>query len=879
MKYKLVLLLAAVVVIFAFRNSPPVKPKVLVFTKTAGFTHASIPAGVAAIIKLGKANNFSVDTTSKSSMITEDSLSKYAAVIFLQTTGDLLNNYQEAELERYMQAGGNFVGIHAAADAEYDWGWYGRLIGGYWKSDSPVQDVTLKIVDKNHPATRGMPDAWTRKDEWYNFKKLSGDIHVLIAIDADHPLTWYHNVENGRAFYTNLGHTEESYKDPAYLKHLLGAIQWAIGDNKKLDYARCTTLRVPEENRFVKTQLVQGTFYEPTEMTILPNLDILIAQRRGELMLYKNGTGTVKQVGKLDAYFKTLHTKGVNAEEGVLGLKADPDFKTNHYVYIYYSPSDTSVNRLSRFTFENDTIDNKTEKIVLQLYSQREICCHTGGSVAFGPGRMLFVSTGDNSTPFDEPGKKSFNTNSYAPLDDRPEFVNFDARRSAGNTNDLRGKILRIKMNEDGSYEIPDGNLFPKGTDKTKPEIYVMGDRNPYRIQVDQKNSFLYWGEVGPDARFDSLDTRGPMGYDEFNQAKQAGFFGWPYFVGNNFPYHEYNYATGVSGPAFDPLHPVNNSRNNTGLKDLPPAHAAMIYYPYGVSKEFPQVGTGGRNAMAGPIYYTDMFPKTTRMPDYFDRKVIFYDWIRGWIKLLTLTPNGDLDKMEPFMQSTKFNNPIDMETGPDGKIYVLEYGSGWFAKNKDAGLARLDYNKGNRAPEIAGISTNKSYGALPLPVVFTVKATDPEKDKMTYTWNLGNGIKKTTTVPKLAYTYTKKGKYIVSVEVKDESDATTLSKTTTVMAGDETPLKNNSANAAGMALMVSLDCKSCHKQNEKSIGPSFTDIAVKYPNNASSTSHLTKKILEGGHGVWGDVSMPPHASMSTTDIKKILNWIYSLKK
>jgi cytochrome c len=158
---------------------------------------------------------------------------------------------------------------------------------------------------------------------------------------------------------------------------------------------------VPEENRFVRTTLIQGTFYEPTEMTILPNLDILVTQRRGEIMLFKNASKTIKQAGFLDAYFKS-HTKGVNAEEGVLGIQADPDFKTNHYVYIYYSPADTSVNRLSRFTMTGDTIDNKTEKIVLQLYSQREICCHTGGSIAFGPDHMLYVSTGDNTTPFDE---------------------------------------------------------------------------------------------------------------------------------------------------------------------------------------------------------------------------------------------------------------------------------------------------------------------------------------------------------------------------------------------------------------------------------------------------------------------------------------------
>src|SRR6185437_5754704 len=150
--------------------------------------------------------------------------------------------------------------------------------------------------------------------------------------------------------------------------------------------------------------------------------------------------------------------------------------------------------------------------------------------------------------PFDEPGKPKYNTHAFAPLDDRPGFENHDSRRSAGNTNDLRGKILRIKMKADGSYDIPEGNLFPKGTQKTRPEIYVMGDRNPYRISVDKKNDNLYWGEVGPDAGEDSLDTRGPRGYDEVNQARAAGNFGWPYFVGNNYPYHEYDFATGKSG-------------------------------------------------------------------------------------------------------------------------------------------------------------------------------------------------------------------------------------------------------------------------------------------------------------------------------------------
>ena len=148
---------------------------------------------------------------------------------------------------------------------------------------------------------------------------------------------------------------------------------------------------------------------------------------------------------------------------------------------------------------------------------------------------------------------------------------------------------------------------------------------------------------------------------------------------------------------AFDPAKPVNNSRNNTGLKNCPGA-PAFIWYPYAESNDFPQVGTGGRNAMAGPVYYTDMFPKETRYPDYYNKKLFIYDWIRGWIKAVTMKPNGDFDKMEPFMSSTQIQQPIDMEIGPDGKLYVLEYGSGWFTKNPDAGFSRIDFNGGNRA-------------------------------------------------------------------------------------------------------------------------------------------------------------------------------------
>ena len=934
----------SLVALFVFAcNSRSGKPRVLVFSKTSGFRHSSIPAGKAAIMKLGQENGFDVDTTENAGYFIEDSLKNYSAIIFLNTTMDVLNSYQEADFERYIQSGGGFVGVHSATDTEYDWGWYGRLVGAYFLGHPKNQTAMLNVVDQTHISTKHLPKQWQRLDEWYSFKNLSKDVKVLITIDEktyeggkngdNHPMAWYHEYDGGRAFYTALGHTDESYAEENFLKHLLGGIQYSIGDNKKLDYGNAKTLRVPDEDRFTKTTLAVGKFFEPTELTVLPNLDVLISQRRGEILLYKNGDSGIKQAGYLNVYWKT-NTKGVNAEEGLLGIKADPNFGKNHFVYIFYSPIDTSVNRLSRFKFENDSIDLKSEKVVLQFYSQREICCHTGGSIAFGGDGLLYLSSGDNSTPFNEPNQPYVNQG-FAPLDDRPGHEQYDARRSAGNPNDLRGKILRIRIKDDGSYEIPDGNLYPKGQQGTKSEIYVQGTRNPYRISVDQKNSFLYWGEVGPDAGNDSLDTRGPRGYDEVNQARQAGFFGWPLFVGNNYAYREYDYGSGSSGTFFDPAKPINKSRNNTGLQQLPPAQPAFIWYPYAESKDFPQVGTGGRNAMAGPVYYTDMFSKETRLPDFYNKKLFIYDWIRGWIKVVTLRPNGDLDKMEPFMGSTKFNSLIDMEVGPDGKLYLLEYGSGWFSKNQDAALSRIDYNAGNRAPKISNIAVNKTSGTLPFQLVATVEAKDPESSKLTYVWHLGNGIKEETTEPKLSYTFQKAGDYSISVEVKDEEKATTKSNVINVYAGNEAPVvdiqiagnksfyfpnkrveysvnvkdANNTVPAQnlstlfvsadymegrdmaaasqghqvmteamiGKSLILSLDCKSCHKADEKSIGPAYIEVAKKYEKDPEAVSYLVNKIIKGGSGVWGEVAMPAHPNLSESDTKQMVSYIQSL--
>ncbi|MEO6547371.1 MAG: ThuA domain-containing protein [Ferruginibacter sp.] len=213
-------------------------PAVLVFSKTSGYHHASIPAGIEAIKQLCLANKFTVESTDDSLAFTDKNLAKYKAVIFLSTTGNVLGEEQQKAFENYIQKGGGFVGIHAATDCEYNWPWYVKLVGASFLSHPQQQVAKLIVVDKNNISTKHLPDVWERKDEWYNFKNMNPDVKVLIKIDEtsytggkngdNHPMAWYHAYDGGRAFYTELGHTDESFSDPAYLGHLLGGIIYAI---------------------------------------------------------------------------------------------------------------------------------------------------------------------------------------------------------------------------------------------------------------------------------------------------------------------------------------------------------------------------------------------------------------------------------------------------------------------------------------------------------------------------------------------------------------------------------------------------------------------------------------------------------------------------
>jgi cytochrome c len=923
------------------QNINPLQGKrVLVFSKTAGFRHSSIPYCTKAIQDMAKANGFEVDTTENGARFNEENLKKYKVVIFNSTTGNVLTEPQQIAFERYIQAGGGFMGIHAAADTEYDWAWYGKLVGGYFtnhpgKNVSNVQSGKFIIKDKTHISTNFMPDSVIRKDEFYAFKNFNPDVKVLFTVDEKsykegtmgdfHPMAWYHEYDGGRAFYTNWGHTNETFSEEIALKHIWGGLQWAAG-GLALDYSKVKSQLPPDENRFIRTVLAEK-LDEPTELTVLDNGKVLFIQRKGLMKVFDPTKKTVKTVADLNVF--------TGNEYGLMGLNIDPKYNQNHWVYLFYSPHSgqpDTAQRLSRFVYDDvkDTLVMSSEKVILRVPVKRTGCCHTGGSIDWDAQGNLFLSTGDDTNPF--------NSDGYGPIDNKEGRSGWDARYTSSNTNDLRGKILRIKPLDDGTYEIPEGNLFPKGMAMARPEIYVMGNRNPYRISVDKRTGFLYWGEVGPDAGENS-NKYGPRGHDEVNQARKAGYFGWPLFVADNKAYNQRDFKKDSTWAKFDPMKPINDSPHNTGLRELPPAQKAFIYYPYKESPEFGDiVGIGGRNAMAGPVYYAGDYDANSKVkfPSYLEGKFFAYDWMRDWINLVTMKPNGDFVSMERFMPNTKFSHPMDMMFAKDGSLYMLEYGQNWFAQNDDARLTRITFNAGNRVPEVM-IVADKKVGSMPLKVVFSSQGTnDPDGDKLTYEWTFAKGLPKSN-LPNPSFTFAKAGIYNPTLKVKDAAGNVT-EKTVEIKVGNEVPkvdlaikgnksfywndnkiayevkvsdkedgsLENkkikdedvqvnidylegfdktiiaqghqaNMSVSSGKRLIELSDCKSCHSVDQKSIGPNYKEIAKKYKGRGRQITALSDKIIKGGGGVWGEQPMAAHPQLKKEEVDEMVKYIMSL--
>ncbi len=416
-------------------------------------------------------------------------------------------------------------------------------------------------------------------------------------------------------------------------------------------------------------QVLMTALTDPMELAVAPDGTVYVVERGGAILQWDPRTGMQQRIGYIPVY--------MIIEDGLLGLALDPDFEDNGWMYVFYGPADGSDSRLSRFTIKDDAVDPASEKILLHVPMQREACCHAAGSLAFGPDGTLYIAVGDNTDHIDTAG---------GPIDERPGHAIADAQLTSSNTNDLRGKILRIKPEPDGTYTIPEGNLF-EGDAQHRPEIYAMGLRNPFRIAVDQESGWLYFGDVG---NGDPPNDRGGWGWDEFNQARGPGNFGWPYVTGDNQPYRDFDYTTGAIGEPFDPFRLVNDSPNNTGAKDLPAALPSMIWYTFGESAEFPEMGAGGVNPMAGPVYRRAHSHTATALPDYYIGKHFIYDWMRNWVQLVSFDETGDLASIEPFLPGMQFSRPMDMEVGPDGALYVIEWGKGFWGSNADAQVVRV---------------------------------------------------------------------------------------------------------------------------------------------------------------------------------------------
>ncbi len=528
----------------------------------------------------------------------------------------------------------------------------------------------------------------------------------------------------------------------------------------------------PADNEFEVTTLAKGgdKTGEPIAMAVLPDRRVLHTSRDGRVWL-TTPNATTSLAGTIPVYS--------HDEDGLQGIAIDADFATNRWVYVYYAPPLTTPagdapdngvgpaafeaykghNQLSRIKLtEAGTLDLASEQQILQVPADRGICCHAGGEIDFDAQGNLYLSTGDDSNPFQQDG--------YTPIDERDtRNPAFDAQRSSANTNDLRGKLLRIKVAADGSYTVPEGNLFAPGTDKTRPEIYAMGFRNPFRFSVDRTTGWIYLGDYGPDAG-GANPTRGPGGQVEFNLIKSAGNYGWPYCHGRNDAYNDYDFATGVSGAKFDCAAPKNTSPRNTGLVDLPPARPAWIAYD---ACNVPQFGCGSESPMGGPTYHFDASnPSKTKFPAYFDGKNFAYEFGRGWLRTLTGTDETAMPAIESFLDSFDFKQLINIEFGPEGSLYVLDYGTGYFSGDANSAVYRVDYVQGTRTP-IAELKASKTSGPAPLTVEFDATGSnDPDGTEVTYAWDFNGDGTTDSTALKASHTYATAGRYTATLAVTD---------------------------------------------------------------------------------------------------------------
>ncbi|GHF30724.1 transcriptional regulator [Streptomyces griseoluteus] len=755
----------------------------LVFHASAAEESPTVDAGIEAIESIGltgpEDQRFKTVATDDASVFTnEKRLGTFNAVVFLTGGGDVLDPEQEAGLEAYLKAGGGFLGIHDAARTEPYSDWFTGLIGARPASASPaaVQRATVEIPDRSHPATRGLPLEWKRPDKWFNWaSNPTGKVHTVAKVressyrpgtganGVDHPVSWCRDYSGGRSFYTGMGGTVESFAETDFRDHLRGALLWTTrlsrADCKATIDANYSAVRVTQPNQPGQ----QDQIGEPHGLVVAPDGRVLyigrgggtneapvvtdwnnpdIGKGTGQIHVYDPATKKVTLAGALTVFGnKGGGDELTKVEEGLLGIELDPGFESNGWVYLHYTPhsgldrdKQVAERRVSRFTLDRATnkLDLASEKVLLKWPVQVHSCCHAGGGMAWDSKGNLYIATGDNNS--------SGFSDGYSGNNPQPNYKGLsfaDARRTAGNTHNLNGKILRIHPEPDGTYTLPEGNLFTgkeqdEGGGKTRGEIYVMGVRNPARISVDKKTDILYAGWVGPDAGAPST-TWGPAKYDTFAAITKAGNHGWPFCMGNKQPYRDRNLPDPTKPLGwYDCDAPKNESPNNDGLVNLPPVTGNTIWYsPQGGAPDFPRNAAGvpsykneeatyllpwlkggGQATMDGPVYRYDAAKAGSgAWPEYWDGKWFvgdFYDADNPRHAVLTdpktVGKGGlpvtaeSLKKIIPVGQGG-IRNLMDWKFAPDGSLYVLDYGRGFFTSDSQSALWRVTYTGGAATP------------------------------------------------------------------------------------------------------------------------------------------------------------------------------------
>jgi cytochrome c len=649
-----------------------------------------------------------------------------------------------------------------------------------------------------------------------------------------------------------------------------------------------------EASRFEKEVLAAG-LSDPLQLDISKDGRVFFVERKGAVKMWEPAARRTVTLGDFPA--------ATGGDAGALGLTLARDFEASGQLYTIRVPAQGPARLvLARFTLAGEKLTDERTVLEIPLGNNREQS-HCGAGLTWDAQGNLIISVGDNMAPQDVPAIHT-------------EDAGRDARGTAGNSQELRGKILRITPQTDGSYGIPSGNLF-KDAAHGRPEVFAFGVRNPFRVTCDPKTGFIIWGDVGGNVRTE-LDL-GPEGFDEINVTREPGFFGWPFVSGPNLPWRPFDPKTmKPAGDYFDPAMIINHSRVNTGLKELPPARPAALYYGNLSSIEFPFVGSGGRSITGGVVYRKPETAGELRLPDEWEGTYLFGDWMRNWVAAARFDAEGKLVTAERVLEGLTFKRVADFKIGPDGALYLAEEGDRWTGNNESQ-ITRVTYRRGNRPPQ-ALFSTSRTAGKLPLEVAFDATASrDADGGELEIVWDFGDG--KTADGARTAHVFTAAGVWPVTLTVTDAQGAATTA-VTTIAAGNEAPRvmfaspldggftdgkeinwrvsaedaedgevpaerlliqlekRDRAATESahpGLALMKGTTCFACHTATEPSAGPPYAAIAAKYASDSNARETLQSKVLTGGAGVWGAMPMPPHPQHTAAEAALMVDWVLSL--